>query len=84
MRKKSDVLPVLAEYFDVYLPVTRGVSDNTVRSYQHTFRLLFEFLYSDKNLAPEKVSCTDLEDDTIERFLSWLETDRGCSSSTRN
>lgn len=84
MKKTSDLLQILSEYFDVYLPVTKGLSTNTIRSYQYAFQLLFEYLYSQKNLSPKKVSFRDLEGATIEQFLSWLETKRNCSASTRN
>lgn len=84
MKKVYDLLPVLSEYFDVYLPETKGLSANTVRSYQYAFQLLFEYLYSQKKLSAEKVSFCDLEGETIEQFLSWLETERNCSPVTRN
>jgi integrase/recombinase XerD len=84
MKKASDLLQVLSEYFDVYLPVTKGLSINTIYSYQYAFQILFKYLYSQKNLSPEKVSFRDLEGETIEQFLSWLETERNCSACTRN
>src|SRR5665647_1801080 len=84
MKKASDLLQVLSEYFDVYLLVTKGLSINTIHSYQYAFQILFEYLYYQKNLSPEKVSFHDLEGETIEQFLTWLETERNCSASTRN
>lgn len=84
MKKTSDLLQVLSEYFDVYLPVTKGLSINTILSYQYAFQILFEYLYSQKNLSPEKVFFCNLEGVTIEQFLSWLETERNCSVATRN
>jgi len=84
MKKASDLLQVLSEYFDVYLPVTKGLSINTIHSYQYAFQILFEYLYSYKHLFPENIFFCDLEGETIEQFLSWLETERNCSASTRN
>ena len=84
MKKTSDLLQTLSRYFDVYLPITKGLSINTIRSYQYAFQLLFEYIYSQKNLSPERVYFHDLEGETIEQFLAWLETKRNCSASTRN
>jgi site-specific recombinase XerD len=62
----------------------KGVSQNTVISYQYTFQLLYEFLNDVKDVVPEKVEFGMLTGDTVAEYLSWLETERGCSISTRN
>jgi site-specific recombinase XerD len=84
MAKKSYFLPVLAEFFSVYLPQTRGLSKNTVRSYKHAFRLLIEFIHDEKNLPPEKIEFRHLEKGVTESWLNWLSTARRCSPKTRN
>lgn len=84
MGKKLTVIETLPDYFDIYLIQTRGYSENTVTSYKYTFQLLYEYLYSEKGIKPNKVTFSDLENGTIEEFLIWLEKSRNCSVSTRN
>jgi len=84
MAKKSYFLPVLAEFFSVYLPQTKGLSDNTIRSYKQAFRLMIEFIYAEKNLSPEKIEFRHLEKGFVESWLNWLSISRGCSPKTRN
>jgi site-specific recombinase XerD len=62
----------------------KGVSPNTVISYRYTFQLLYEFMYDVKGIVPEKVTFDTLAEDTAAEYLLWLESDRGCSISTRN
>jgi len=83
-RHKSDLLPVLSLYFTEYLPVTKGLSENSIRSYQYAFQLLFEFICETKGIQPEKVNFKDLEATAIEEYLAWLESKRGYGISSRN
>lgn len=84
MAKKITVLQTLPDFFDIYLLQTKGLSENTITSYKYTFQLLYEYLYSERGLKPNKVMFSDLENGTIENFLIWLEDERKCSISTRN
>jgi len=78
------VLPPLSEFFNEYLPKTRGLSANTIKSYKDIFRLLLEYINDKKGLLPEKVEFRHLEKGTIEAWLNWLCEQRGCSAKTRN
>ena len=60
------------------------MSDNTVRLYKATFRLLLTFLFETKEISAEKVTFQELNYMTVSSFLNWLETERNCSSATRN
>ncbi len=82
--KALDLLCVLSEYFSMYLVNEKGFSQNTVTSYGYAFQLLYEFMNDVKWLPPERVSLNDLTGGVIAEYLSWLETSRGCSVSTRN
>ncbi|MDR0475274.1 MAG: site-specific integrase, partial [Treponema sp.] len=84
MASKYFFLPVLSEFFSVYLPKTKGLSANTIRSYKHVFRLLLEYANVKHNLIPEKIEFRHLEKGTVEAWLDWLCTDRGRSAKTRN
>lgn len=82
--KKNNLQPALQQFFEEYLPSTKGVSVNTIRSYRYTFRLLLQFLFERHGTYPSKVDFCDLEGDTVSEFLKWLEQTRGCGTSTRN
>ena len=84
MKKLITPLQMLPDFFDVYLPQVKGLSENTVTSYKYAFQLLFEYLYDFKKLRPSKVTFSELERGTIDDYLSWLETERNCSATTRN
>jgi len=84
MAGKSYFLPVLSEFFSEYLPKTKGLSANTIRSYKYAFRLLLEYVHVKHGLFPEKIEFRHLENGIVEAWLSWLCTDRGCSARTRN
>lgn len=83
-RKKETFIDLLEHYFETYLPIARGLSESTIRSYKAAFRLLFEFLDTQKGIRPDKVDFPVLDQDTIASFLDWLEKERGCSIATRN
>ena len=85
MRRKHDSLMYhLERYFNTYLPVVKGLSQATIKSYKATFRLLMEFLYKEKGLSSDAIGFDTLDDKLIMEFLNWLEADRKCSISTRN
>ena len=82
--KKSSFMDLLESYFSTYLPVAKGLSEKTSSSYKTTFRLFFEFLLTVKGIPSDKVSFELIDNRMIEEFLTWLETDRNCSITTRN
>lgn len=83
-RKANEVIVHLEDFFTDYLPNVRGLSENSIISYQYAFQLLFYFLWNRKGLPPERVTFETLSGETIEHFLLYLEKDRGCSVKTRN
>lgn len=83
-KKPASLLQMLSDYFTIYLPTVRGVSHNTIESYQYAFQLLFDFLSEAEGLPPEKVKFENLTGGAVIRFLNWLELSRGCSAKTRN
>lgn len=66
------------------MPLSSGLSANTVRSYKHSFRLLFQYVHQAKNKKSGEFLFKDLDFETVDGFLKWIETERGCSVSTRN
>jgi site-specific recombinase XerD len=82
--KNNTLLSALSDYFGAYLPDVKGVSDNTIASYQYAFQLLFDFMYEEKGLLPEKVTFDSLSNGAVPEYLLWLENKRGCAPVTRN
>ena len=82
--KPTDFAYYLTNYLSKYLPCTAGLSMNTIMSYRDTFSLLLLFCNTKKKLPPEKITLSHLNKELVEEYLSWLETDRRCSTSTRN
>ncbi len=82
--KTNELIHILSDYLYAYLPDVKGVSQNTIISYQYAFQLLFEFMSEVKSLPPEKVTFTNLTNGVVLEYLTWLESVRGCSAMTRN
>ena len=75
---------LLRNFFCDHLPILRGMSPNTIKSYRDSLVLLLRFLALHKN---RQISSLDLEDmghQDIKTFLAYLERNRKNSASTRN
>ena len=83
-KRKITFISVLEDYFETYLPYSRGLSNNTISSYKQSFLLLFQFMLEDKGVQASKINFSDLTYETLLEFFSWLETDRLCKATTRN
>lgn len=75
---------LLTAFLTEYLPLTRNVSKNTISSYCDSFRLLLTYYRDEGNIPPERLKLTQFTDSSVNSFLKWLETSRGCGISTRN
>lgn len=53
MKKSNDLLETMSSYLVKYITVTKGLSENTIRSYSHMFQLMFTFL-KDKKVISRK------------------------------
>lgn len=82
--KSAELIMLLSEFFTEYLPVTKGLSANTITAYKYAFQLLFGFLNDVKDIKPDKVSFETLSNGVIDDFLVYLEKERQCSAKTRN
>lgn len=82
--KTNTFLVLLNQYFDTYLPISKGLSAKTIESYKATFRILMEFMYTVKAIPSDKISFDILEYQVLTEFLDWIEQERGCSITTRN
>ena len=77
--------PILLEsFFQKYLPVERGCSNNTSKNYRDAFVYLLEYLNATSNLSANQVTMERLDLKTVVSFLDWLEEEKQVSVSTRN
>ena len=82
--KKVSFQDCLTQFFVTYLPLQKGYSVNTTKSYATAFMLLFVFLEEKKDCKPSKVSFETLTNNTIVDFCIWIEDTRKCKPKTRN
>lgn len=83
-KRKITFILLLEDYFETYLPYSRGLSLNTINSYKHSFLLLMHFMLEIKGISASDIKFSDLTYETLLEFFNWLETDRLCKPSTRN
>ena len=84
MTETSIFLSLAKDFVGSYLPVGKGSSPNTIKSYKYAFRLLIEFMYSEKNIPADQIQFSDLDYATLLSFFEWITTKRQCSTTTRN
>lgn len=82
--RRSVFAELVSSFLNDHCPNTLNLSDKTIRCYRQAFLQLYRFLNSKRDLEPYLVEFDDLDIDTIEEFLNWIENDRGCSVRTRN
>lgn len=82
--KETDFAKSLTYFFSKYLPGQRNVSTNTITSYRDTFKLLLNFMNTELNIKPERLTFSQIDSESILNFLNWLEKARETSVSTRN
>lgn len=71
-------------FLTIYLPKNKCYGSNTVKSYRDTLNLFRRFLWEEKQLPFSKITFDLLNKDVLDEFMTWLQTDRGCTASTRN
>ncbi len=82
--KETDFAKHLTQFLASYLPGHLGAKKNTQLSYRDSFSLLLTYCRDIENIPPEKLTISQVDYDLVLRFLSWLEEERGCKSTTRN
>lgn len=83
-RRKITFISILEDYFETYLPYSRGLSNNTINSYKQSFLLLFRFMLEVKDVAANDIKFSDLNYETLLEFFNWIEVNRSCKAATRN
>ena len=67
-----------------YAASERNLSPNTRASYRDMLVLLFPFVAKSKGATVDKLAVTDLSAEVVRAFLAHLESERRCSTATRN
>lgn len=74
----------LRRFFADHMPLARGLSPHTVRSYRDAFALLLRFLATRKGRQVVDLDLPDLDPDGVVAFLEDIETGRANCTATRN
>lgn len=81
--KPTDFSKYLTGFLTRYLSHERGASTNTIKAYRDTFVLFITFMEC-KNVKVGKLTLEKISKEIVIEFLGWIQTERNCSSSTRN
>ena len=67
-----------------FLPNEKGLSANTIMSYRDALKLLMKYVNAHLGLRVDSLSVHTIGDDTVRKFLDYLEEIRKCTPQTRN
>jgi len=84
MKKVDTLMMLVQKYFQNYLVVDRGLSQNPVMAYRDTLKLFFAFECSRQRKSITKLVLDDVNADAVLLFLNQLESKRNNSIVTRN
>lgn len=79
----TDFAGYVSDFFRVYLPGKRQLSENTIMAYRDTFKLLFLYASDVRGIASDRLELRTITDDFVFGFLTWLGEKRHCSESTK-
>ncbi|WNF37201.1 site-specific integrase [Bacillaceae bacterium IKA-2] len=82
--KPTDFSRYLTGFLTKYLPGEMGFSINTIASYRDTFVLFLTFIKDKKGIKTNSLTLGMINKEMVIHFLDWIETERGCSTATRN
>jgi site-specific recombinase XerD len=82
--KDKKLFDLIKEYFTEYLPNQRRYSPHTVRNYQVAIEMFLDFLKQENHVKLSNVTFEMINKQSVKKFLSWLESERKTSVTTRN
>jgi site-specific recombinase XerD len=82
--KPNTLARALRRFFTNHMPIARGLSPHTVRSYRDAFVLLLRFLAKRQECEVVDLDLVDLDPVSVTAFLDELETGRANCTATRN
>lgn len=80
----TDFAVFLHRFLTGHLGGERGYSTNTIASYRDAFKLLICYFRDEQHIPPERLTLEQLDAAAITGFLTWLQTSRRNTASTRN
>ncbi|KMW10090.1 hypothetical protein HMPREF9470_05603 [[Clostridium] citroniae WAL-19142] len=81
---ENTLFPLIHDYLKTYLPKQRNVSHNTIRSYRKALEELLDYTKEHEQIPLGQIAFEHLTADAIFFFLEYLQTEKGCSTSTCN
>jgi site-specific recombinase XerD len=84
VKGSKQLLHYVQRFFQDYLRVHRGLSNNTVFAYRDAIKLYLIFLSKHTRSHITKLSLDNLNVETVLAFLNDVEKTRGCTVTTRN
>ena len=84
MNSAPNFAVLLESFFTQRLMNQRCASQNTIKSYRDTFRLLIQFTQSRLGKQPSQLELTEIDTPLITAFLDELEKKRSISARSRN
>lgn len=82
--KLNSLFELIQKYFLTYLPSVKKYSPNTIRAYKKALSLFLDYAQKKENTKLRNLTFDKLNSEMLISFLDFLETDQGCSVSTRN
>lgn len=80
----NPLFSAIHDYLKLYLPGERRCSPHTIRSYQKALEMLLDYVKARNGMPLHKITFEVIDRTVLSEFLNHLETERGCSLSTRN
>ncbi len=75
---------LIKRFFSHYLPVQKGLADNTILAYRDAIKLLICYVAGRLNKSVEDLYVEDIDEPLVLDYLDHLEKIRGCTPRTRN
>lgn len=81
--KQTLFIKQLSEYFNVYLPLNKKCSKNTIASYADGFVAFFQFYKEEKNTEHYQIEYTDIKLQSVDEFVLWMQNKKKYSAASQ-
>lgn len=75
---------LIKRFFSHYLPVQKGLAENTILAYRDAVKLLLRYGADKLNKSVDDLTVEEIDEPLVLDFLDDLERERGCTARTRN
>lgn len=82
--KDEQLFTLIRNFLEVYLPVYRGASENTVRAYRTGLNQYLDFVSSARGISRYAVTAAMFSYELVTEYLHWLTAERKLSPATCN